>query len=80
MNAKCSTEIRSISPMPYNLRDGYYYCTLATFVAYNAVTLGDLNLIKPYEALFVEEISEFFKKIKKAKHVAIVSKEIDNRS
>jgi hypothetical protein len=77
MNAKCSTEIRNISPMPYNLRDGYYYCTLATFIAYDAVTLGDLNFLNLNEARFVESISAFFKKIKEAKHVSSVSKEIE---
>ena len=77
MNAKCSIEIRNISPMPYSLRNGNYYCTLATFVAYDAVTFEEFNFLTPTESRFVEIISKFFRKIKTVEHISIVSKEID---
>ena len=76
-NARCSIEIRNISPMPYSLRDGNYYCTLATFMAYDAVTLKELNFLIPAESKFVEIISMFFRKIKSAKNISTASKEID---
>ena len=77
MNARCSIEIRNISPMPYGLRDGNYYCTLATFVAYDAVTFEEFDFLMPAESRFVEIISKLFRKIKAAEHISIVSKEID---
>ena len=77
MNAKCSIEIRNISPLPYSLRDGNYYCTLATFVAYDAGTFEEFNFLIPSESKFVEIISKFFRKIKKVEHMSTVSIEID---
>ena len=76
-NARCSIEIRNISPMPYGLRDGNYYCTLATFVAYDAATFEEFNFLIPAESKFVEIISKFFRKIKIVEHISTVSKEID---
>ena len=77
MNSRCSIEIRNISPMPYSLRDGNYYCTLATFVAYDAATFEEFNFLTPTESRFVEIISKFFRKIKTVEHISIVGKEID---
>jgi len=76
-NARCSIEIRNISPLPYRLRDGNYYCTLATFVAYDAATFEEFNFLKPAESEFVEIISKLFKKIKAVEHISTVSTEID---
>ena len=77
MNAKCGTVIRNISPLPYDLRDGYYYTTLATFLAYGAVTLEDFNFLKPREIEFVEIISKLFSKIKELSQISTVAQEID---
>jgi len=63
--------------MPYSLRDGNYYCTLATFVAYDAVTFEEFNVLIPAESKFVEIISKFFRKINAVEHISAVSKEID---
>ena len=66
--------------MPYTLRDGNYYCTLATFIAYDAVTFEEFNFLMPAESNFVEILSKFFRKIKAVEHISIVSKEIDRVS
>ena len=76
-NARCSVEIRNMSPMPYRLRDGNYYCTLATFIAYDAATFEEFNFLKPAESEFVDIISKFFRKIKAVEHISTVSEEID---
>lgn len=76
-NARCSIEIRNISPLPHNLRNGYYYCTLATFLAYEAASLEELKFLKPSEARFVEIISRIFLKIKDVQDIARVSGEVD---
>jgi hypothetical protein len=72
-NARCSIEIRRISPLPQNLRDGYFYCTLATFLAYGAVRLEELGFLQAAEARFVEVISHTFRKIKALQDIARVS-------
>lgn len=77
MNAQCATVIRSISPLPYTLRDEYYYTTLATFLAYSAVTLIDLDFLKPSEARFVEIISKLFSKIERLEQVPAVAQDIE---
>ena len=77
MNARCSIDIRNISPMPYTLRDGNYYCTLATFIAYDAITFEEFNFLMQAECRFVEMISKFFRKITAVEHISIVSVEID---
>ena len=77
MNARCSIEIRNISPMPYSLRDGNYYCTLVTFVAYGSTTLEGFNFLTPAEYRFVETISKFFRKFETVEHIPLFSKEID---
>jgi hypothetical protein len=66
-----------MSPMPYRLRDGNYYCTLATFIAYGAATFEEFNFLKPAESEFVDIISKFFRKIKAVEHISTVSEEID---
>jgi len=76
-NARCSIEIRNMVPMPYRLRDGNYYCTLATFIAYDAATFEEFNFLKPAESEFVDIISKFFRKIKAVEHISTVSEEID---
>ena len=63
--------------MPYSLRDGNYYCTLATFVAYEATTFEEFNFLTPAEFRFVETISKIFRKIETVEHIPLVSKEID---
>ena len=65
-------------PLPDKLRDGYYYCTLATFWAYEAVTLEDINFLKPSEAIFSQLISRFFKKIKEVKDLPLAINDIDD--
>jgi hypothetical protein len=77
MNARCSIEIRNISPIPYSLRDGNYYCTLAAFVAYGAATFEECKFLSLAESRFVAIISKFFKKIKTVEHISMVSNEID---
>lgn len=76
-NARCSIEIRNIAPLPYRLRDGNYYCTLATFVAYDAAAFEECHFLKPAESEFVEIIAKLFKKIKAVEHISPVSTEID---
>lgn len=76
MNARCATAIRNLAPLPYTLRDGYYYCTLATFLAYGAVTLADIHFLKPAEAKFVGLLAALFGKIKEARDVSPVGAEI----
>jgi hypothetical protein len=76
-NARCSTVIRNVSPMPYDLRNGYYYSTLATFLAYDAVTLADFGFLQPTEVRFVEIISDLFRKIEEVKEIPVVANEID---
>ncbi len=77
MNARCSIEIRNMYPMPYRLRDGNYYSTLATFIAYDAGTFEEFNFLTPAEAIFVDIISKLFRKIKAIEHISTVSEEID---
>ena len=77
VNGKCSTVIRDISPLPYGLRDRYYYTSLATFLAYGAVTLKDFNFLQPSEGKFVEIISRFFGQIEKAEEIPIAAKQIE---
>ena len=77
VNGECSTVIRDISPLPYVLRDGYYYTSLATFLAYGAVTLEDFNFLKPSEAKFVEIISTFIGKIERAEEIPTAAREIE---
>jgi hypothetical protein len=77
VNARCATRIRSIAPLPYKLRNGYYYCTLATFLAYEAVTLAQLEFLQTAEARFTEVISKFFRKIKEAKDLPLACEEIN---
>lgn len=76
-NARCSIEIRNMSPMPYHLRDGNYYCTLATFIAYDAAFVEEFNFLKPTESEFVDILSKLFKKIETVEHISSVSEEID---
>jgi hypothetical protein len=76
INARCATVIRNIAPVPPNLRDAYYYCTLATFLAYEAVTLADLHFLTPKEAGLVQTISRIFKKIKEVEDIPGASQEI----
>ena len=76
INARCSTAIRNITPLPNNLRDGYFYCTLATFLAYDAVTINDLNFLNPDEVRFVEIVSNCFKQLKNANDILSVNKNI----
>lgn len=76
LNARCATAIRNIAPLPYNMRDGYYYCTLATFLAYEAVTFADIHFLKASEARFTEIISRFLRKVNEAKDIPLISLEI----
>ena len=76
LNARCATEIRNIAPMPYELRDGYYYCTLATFIAYGAVTFGEIRFLKPSESKFVDAIAKYFGKIKGIEDILVVTEVI----
>jgi hypothetical protein len=78
VNGKCSIAIRDISPLPYALRDGYYYTSLATFLAYGAGTLKDFNFLKPSEAKFVETISRLLGKIEKAEEIPTAAREIES--
>ncbi len=77
MNARCATTIRNISPLPYDLRDGYFYSTLATFLAYGAVTLADFEFLHANEVRFVEIISKFFGEISSVKKIPMAAHEID---
>ena len=77
LNARCSTEIRSISPLPHELRDANYYCTLATFIAYDAVVLRDCRFLNHNEAYFVGMISDFYRKIKRTEDIPLISSEVD---
>jgi hypothetical protein len=76
MNARCATAIRNLAPLPHNLRDPYYYCTLATFIAYEAVTFGDIHFLTSREARLVNTISAIFKQIKEVKDIPGASQEI----
>lgn len=75
-NARCATRIRNFSPVPYELRDGYFYCTQATFLAYGAVTLADIQFLKPAEARFTEIVSNSFREIRGALDIPLVSLKI----
>lgn len=76
MNARCATEIRNITPLPDDMRDTYYYCTLATFLAYEAVTFEDISFLKPQEARFVQITSGMFRRIKVVEDIPMVAQEI----
>jgi len=75
-NARCAVAIRTIAPLPHELRDGYYYCTLATFLAYDAITMADIHFLKSEEARFTGIISRFFRKILGPEDISWVSNEI----
>ena len=77
LNARCSMEIRNISPLPQELKDANYYCTLATFIAYDAVVLGDCSFLNRNEAYFVGVISKFYRKIKRIEDIPLISHEVD---
>lgn len=76
MNARCSVRIRNIAPLPPALRDGYYYCTLATFLAYGAVTVEDLPFLTSPEARLAGLISQFFLKITQAGDIVRISQDL----
>ncbi len=71
--ARCSTSIRKLVPTPYDLRDGYYYCSLATFLAFDAVSTKDFNFLKPSESAFVERIAKVLIKIKDSEDIYTAS-------
>ncbi|MEW6387559.1 MAG: hypothetical protein AB1491_08595 [Thermodesulfobacteriota bacterium] len=77
-NARCATEIRNIAPLPYELRDGYFYCTLATFLAYDAVTPEDITFVKPAEGEMVEILAIFFEKIREVKDIPRIIEKISD--
>jgi hypothetical protein len=77
-NARCAVEIRNITPLPYEMRDGYFYCTLATFLAYGAVTWGDVTFVKPAEGQMVEILAGLFRQIKDIQDIPRVSQELSD--
>jgi hypothetical protein len=77
LNARCSMEIRNISPLPHELRDTHYYCTLATFIAYDAVVPENCSFLNHQEAYFIEKISKSYRKIKRIEDIPLVSREVD---
>jgi hypothetical protein len=75
-NARCATAIRNLNPLPDRLRDGYYYCTLATFLAYDAISFKDINFLKVHEARLVEQIAKCFRKIREPRKLPLIMKKI----
>lgn len=75
-NARCSTVIRNITPLPDDLRNGYFYCTLATFIAYDAVTFNDFSFLGKDEVRFVEKISNCFKQLENESDIVSVNNDI----
>lgn len=76
-NARCATAIRNLAPVPSRLRDSYFYLTLATFLAYEAVTFPDIIFLQSWEARYVDLISNLFRKIQNSKDISLVSKKIE---
>jgi hypothetical protein len=78
MNALCAVEIRNIAPLPDEMRDGYFYCSLATFLAYDAVTLGEITFMKPAEGRLAEILAGIFRQIKDIPDLPKVCREISD--
>lgn len=72
-NARLAVRIRNLFPVPSALRDGYFYCTQATFLAYGAVTGADLRFCRPGEIHFTEILSRLFLKIEQAADLPLVA-------
>ncbi|MFQ6050164.1 MAG: hypothetical protein ACE5K4_00545 [Candidatus Hydrothermarchaeota archaeon] len=75
-NARCSTLIRKLIPTPYELRDGYYYCSLATFLAFDAVSKEDFSFLKTSESTFVGKIAEALTDIKDSEDILTANNKI----
>ena len=78
LNARCAVEIRNIAPIPDEMREGYFYCTLATFLAYDAVTPGDITFLQPAEGQMVEILAGFFRQIKDIQDIPRISQELSD--
>jgi len=76
-NARCAVAIRSLAPVPPRFRDAYFYLTLATFLAYEAVTLADLTFLNSKEAEFTATLSLLFRKINETQDISPVCQEIE---
>ncbi len=69
LNARCAAAIRTFYPVPEKWRDEYYYCTLATFLAYQAISFKDINFLKVPEAKLVDQLSRLFTRIQEARDI-----------
>ena len=76
-NARCAVAIRNLAPVPPKLRDAYFYLTLATFLAYEAVTLAEAFFLNQGEADFVAPLALLFEKIKDIEDIPPVSRELE---
>jgi len=76
-NARCAVAIRNLAPVPPRLRDAYFYLTLATFLAYEAVTLAEALFLSQKEAEFVAPLAPLFKKIKAIEDISPVSRQLE---
>jgi len=76
-NARCAVEIRKLAPVPPRLRNAYFYLTLATFLAYEAVTLADLSFLTGKEAEFTATLSLLFRKINETQDIPLVCQEME---
>lgn len=63
LNARCAVTIRALAPVPPRLRDAYFYLTLATFLAYDAVTLADAPFLDAREAKVAATLALLFREI-----------------
>ncbi len=63
LNARCAVTIRTLAPVPGKLRDFYFYLTMATFLAYEAVTLAEAPFLDSREADLVAALAPLFREI-----------------
>lgn len=77
LNAGCAVAIRTVAPVPAGLRDAYFYLTLATFLAYEAVAPDDLVFLNPREVEAVAACAELLRKIKEVQDIPPVCQEIE---
>ena len=76
-NARCAVAIRNLAPVPSQLRDAYFYLTMATFLAYEAVTLADAPFLNQREAEFVAPLALLFEKIAEIKDIPRISRDLE---
>lgn len=77
LNARCAVVIRSLVPVPAGRRDAYFYLTLGTFLAYEAVTVDELTFLTGREAEWVTDCAAQFVKIREVEDLALVGRELE---